>query len=208
MADIQRRADDKAWDIKVNRQISDIDRAIESGISGDALAALHGVHVPADDERFYDVDQTSEVDSQQILRDKIIERIVQVEGAISRNDALPADVREKWTAILQQCYPSEVNSISMLRDLKRDMNCWRDVDPESSLSLTEAGIGAMATMIEIYRRRFYNWSKFTPVCVIACLKSSGKGASNCFHSAVRGWKNPSFHACSIWRGKCLANVGA
>ena len=156
MADIQRRADDKAWDIKVNRQISDIDRAIESGISGDALAALHGVHVAADDELFYDVDQTSEVDSQQILRDKIIERIVQVEGAISRNDALPADVREKWTAILQQCYPSEVNSISMLRDLKRDMNCWRDVDPESSLSLTEAAIGAMATMIEIYRRRFYN----------------------------------------------------
>ena len=60
MDDIQNQADDKGWDEKVNRRISDINRAIEKGLSGEALAALHGLHVAADDDATYDVDEASE----------------------------------------------------------------------------------------------------------------------------------------------------
>lgn len=38
MDDIQRRADDEAWDEKQDRWISDAHRRIEDGLSGDALA--------------------------------------------------------------------------------------------------------------------------------------------------------------------------
>jgi hypothetical protein len=155
MDDIRRRADDEAWDKKVERRISDINQAIEKGVRGEALAALHGLHVSADNEPPYDVDDRSDVDDQETLRGKIISRLLQIENTIAENRDLPADVKQKWIRILQQCYPSETNSITLLRDLRRDMNCWRDIDPESALSLLEAAIGAVATMIEIYRRRFY-----------------------------------------------------
>jgi hypothetical protein len=155
MNDIQRRADNEAWDRRVERRISDINEGIEQGIKGEALAALHGLHLPPDDDPPYDVDDRSDVDDQETLRGKIISRLLQIENTIAENRDLPADVKQKWIRILQQCYPSETNSITLLRDLRRDMNCWRDIDPESALSLLEAAIGAVATMIEIYRRRFY-----------------------------------------------------
>jgi hypothetical protein len=72
--DIQRQADDKAWDEKQERWISDAHRRIADGPSGDALAALHGLNVTPDDEPSFDADKTSEVDDQDTLRDKIITR--------------------------------------------------------------------------------------------------------------------------------------
>jgi hypothetical protein len=65
--------------------------------------------------------------------------------------------------MLQQCYPSERKSISWLRDLRREVNGWQEIDPDSSLSLLDGAIGAVATMTEIYRRRFYNRPTFTRV---------------------------------------------
>ena len=44
MGDIQRRVDDEAWDKKVERRISNINQAVERGVKGEALAALHGLH--------------------------------------------------------------------------------------------------------------------------------------------------------------------
>jgi len=156
MDDIRRRVDDEAWDKKVERRISDINQTIEKGVRGEALAALHGLHVSADNEPPYDVDDRSDLDDQETLRGKLVSRLLQIENTIAENRDLPDDVKQKWIRILQECYPSEMNSITLLRDLRRDMNCWRDIDPESALSLLEAAIGAVATMIEIYRRRFYN----------------------------------------------------
>ena len=157
MDDIQRRADDEAWDKKVNRRISDINHAIEKGLSGEVLAALHGLRMAPNDDPPYDVDESSEVDDQETLRDKIISRTIQIENVISGNRDLPDDVKEKWTAMLQECYPSKEESASLLRDLKREANSWREIDPQSELSLLEGAIDAVATMmIEIYRRRFYN----------------------------------------------------
>ena len=71
MDDIQKRADDKTWDEKQGRWISDANRGIEDGLSGEALAALHGLPVPADDEPAYDVDEMSDVDDEETLRDEI-----------------------------------------------------------------------------------------------------------------------------------------
>src|SRR5436190_9279790 len=85
MDDIQKRADDKAWDEKQNRWISDANSRIEDGLSGDALAALHGLHVPPDDELPYDVDGMSQGDDEETLRDKIITRLIQIGDAISQN---------------------------------------------------------------------------------------------------------------------------
>ena len=68
MDDIQKRADDKAWDEKQNRRISDANRRIEDGLTGEALAALHGLHVSPDDEPSCDVDEMSDVDDQETLR--------------------------------------------------------------------------------------------------------------------------------------------
>ena len=67
MDDIRKRADDKAWDEKQNRWISHANRRIAAGLSGESLAALHGLLVPADDEPPYDVDEMSDVDDQEIL---------------------------------------------------------------------------------------------------------------------------------------------
>ena len=72
------------------------------------------------------------------------------------NRDLPDDVKGKWTAMMQECYPSEGKSVSLLRDLKREVASWREIDPQSELSLLEGAIDAVETMIEIYRRRFYN----------------------------------------------------
>jgi len=46
--------------------------------------------------------------------------------------------------------------VTLLRDLKPAINRWQDIDPELALSLLDVAIGAVATMIEIYRERFYN----------------------------------------------------
>jgi hypothetical protein len=156
MDDVQRRADDEAWDKKADRRISDINRAIEKGVSGGALRALHGVHVPADDELLYDVDETSDVDDQEILRDEIIRPMIQIGDAISKNRDLPDNVKQKWTAMLEECFPSEAKSVSLLRDLRREVDRWQEIDADSTLSLIDGAIDAVATMIEIYRRRFYS----------------------------------------------------
>jgi hypothetical protein len=155
MDDIQRRADDKAWDEKQDRWISDANRRIEDGLRGEALAALYGLNVPPDDDASCDVDETSEVDNQETLRDKIITRLIQIGDTISRKRDLPDEVKQKWTAMLQECYPSEAKSLTLLRDLRREVDRWEEVDPQSALSLIYGAIGAVATMIEIYQRRFY-----------------------------------------------------
>jgi len=154
MDDIQKRADDKAWDEKQNRWISDANRRIEDGLSGEALAALHGLHVPPDDEPPYDVDGMTEVDDRVTLRDKTITRLIQIGDAISRNHDLPDDVRQRWTATLQGCCASDAKSVTLLRDLRRELDTWEKIDPQSELSLVCSAIGAVATMIETYQRRF------------------------------------------------------
>jgi hypothetical protein len=145
--------DDEAWDKIVNRRISDLNRKIESGVTGEALAELHGLHVPVHDAPPCDVDETTEIDDQKTVRDKIISRLVQIEETISRDRDLPDDVKQKWTAMLQQSYPSEPNSVTMLHDLKRELDTWQEIDPQSELSLTYVAIDAAAAMMQIYRRR-------------------------------------------------------
>jgi len=154
MDDIQRRADDKAWDKKQDGRISDLNRKIEGGLGGDSLGALHGLHIPAGDEALYDVDETSEVDGQEALSDKIVSRLLQIGDAISQNRDLPNDVKQRWTAVLQGCYPSEPKSVIQLQDLRHEIDGWKEVDPQSTLSLEYSAVGAVATMIEIYLRRF------------------------------------------------------
>ena len=154
MDDIQKRADDKAWDEKQNRWISDANRRVEDGLSGESLAALHGLHVPSDDEPPYDVDEMSDMDDEETLRNKIISRLIQIGDTISRNRDLPDDVRQRWTATLQETYASDPKSVTVLRELRREVDSWREIDPQSELSLVYSAIGAVATMIEIYQRRF------------------------------------------------------
>jgi hypothetical protein len=154
MDDIQKRADDKAWDEKQNRWISDANGRIEDGLSGESLAALHGLHVPPDDEPPYDVDEMSDVDDQETLGNKIISRLIQIRDTISRNRDLPHDVRQRWTTVLQETYASGPKSVSVLRELRREVNSWEEIDPQSELSLVSSAIGAVATMIGIYQRRF------------------------------------------------------
>jgi len=154
MDDIQKQADDKAWDEKQNRRISDANRRIEDGVTGEALAALHGLHVSPDDEGSYDVDEISNVADQETLRDKIISRLIQIGDTISRNRDLPDDVRQRWTATLQKTYASDPKSVTLLRELRRELDSWEEIDPQSELSLVYSAIGAVATMIEIYQRRF------------------------------------------------------
>ena len=154
MDDIQKRADDKAWDKKQDGRISDQNRKIESGLTGEALAALHGLRVPSNDEPPCDVDDTSEADDQTTLREKIIMRLIQIGETVSRNRDLPDDVKQKWTSMLQECYPSEAKSVSLLRDLSRELDTGEEIDPKSGLSLIYGAINAVATMIKIYQRRF------------------------------------------------------
>jgi hypothetical protein len=152
MDDIQKRADDKSWDQKQDRRISDANRKVEAGVSGEALAALHGLHAPSDDEPPCGVDETSEVDDQEVLRDKILRRLIQIEDAISRVNDLPNDMKQKWMAMLQECYPTEAKGATLLHDLRREIDMWEEVDPQSELSIIYGAAGAVATMI--YRRRF------------------------------------------------------
>ena len=154
MDNIHKRADDEAWDKKANRRISEINQAIERGLSGEALAKLHGFHIAPNDEPPYDVDESSEVDDQETLRDKIIRRTIQIEDSISRHRDLPDDIKGKWNALLRGCYPSEAKSISLLRNLREELDRWKEIDPLSELSLLDSAINAVATMTEIYRRRF------------------------------------------------------
>ena len=154
MDDIRKRADDKAWDEKQNRWISDANRRVEEGLSGEALAALHGLHVSPDDELPYDIDEMSDADDQETLRSKIISRLIQIGDTISRNRDLSDDVRQRWTTTLQEAYASEPKSVTVLRELRREIDSWEEVDPQSELSLVDSAIGAVATMIEIYQRRF------------------------------------------------------
>lgn len=154
MDDIQKRADDKAWDEKQDRWISDANHRIEDGLSGEGLAALHGLHVSPDDEPPYDVDEMSDVDNEKTLRDKIVRRLIQIGDTFSGNRDLPDDVRQRWTATLQKCYASDPKSVTLLRDLRGQVDSWEEIDPQSELSLVRSAIGAVATMIEIYQRRF------------------------------------------------------
>ena len=136
--------------------MSNINQAVERGVKGEALAALHGLHAPPDNEPPCDIDDGSHVDDQETLRGKIVSRLIQIESTVSRNRDLPDDVKQKVG-----CHPAGVlsvdaNGVTLLRDLRRDINRWQDIDPESALSLLDAAIGAVATMIEIYRERFYN----------------------------------------------------
>jgi hypothetical protein len=93
MDDIQKRADNKAWDKKQDRRISDLNRKIEAGLNSESLTPLYGLHITPDDEVLNNVDETSEVDDQQILRDNIVRRFIQLEDAISRNRDLPGPER-------------------------------------------------------------------------------------------------------------------
>jgi hypothetical protein len=154
MDDIQKRADDKAWDEKQDRWISDANRRIEDGLSGEALAALHGLHVSLNDQPSCNVDEMSEVDDEKTLRDKIIGRLIQIGDTISQNRDLPGDVRQRWTATLQECYVRDTKSVTLLRGLRRELDSWEEIDPQSALSLIYSAIGAVATMIETYQRRF------------------------------------------------------
>jgi len=154
MDDIQKRADDKAWDEKQNRWISDANRRVESGLSGESLAALRGLRVSPDDELPYDIDEMSDVDDQETLRSKIISRLIQIGDTISRNRDLPDDVRQRWTTKLKEAYASDPKSVTVVRELRREIDSWEKVDPQSELSLVDSAIGAVATMIEIYQRRF------------------------------------------------------
>jgi hypothetical protein len=154
MDDIQKRADDKAWGEKQDRWISDANRRIEDGLSGEALAALHDLHVSPDDEPPCDVDEMSDVDDEETLRDKIVRRLIQIGDTISGNRDLPDDVRQRWTATLQECYASDPKSVTLLRDLRGEIDSWEEIDPQSELFLVCSVIGAVATMIEIYQRRF------------------------------------------------------
>ena len=154
MDDIWKKADDKAWDAKQDRWISDLNRKIEEGLEGEALATLHGSRVPVHDEAPCDVDENSEVDDQETLSNKIIGRLIQIGETISRNRDLPDDVKQRWTAMLQECHPGEPKTLDVLRDLRRQVVGWDEIDPESYLSLVHGAIGAVATVIEIYLRRF------------------------------------------------------
>jgi hypothetical protein len=154
MDDIQKRADDKAWDKKQDGRISDQNRTVESGLTGEALAELHGLRVPLNDEPPCHVDDTSETDDQTTLRDKIIMRLIQIGQTVSRNRDLPDDVKQKWTSMLQECYPGEAKSVPLLRDLRRELDAYEEIEPQSGLSLSYSAINAVATMIEIYQRRF------------------------------------------------------
>src|SRR2546430_17029680 len=134
---------------KQDGRISDQNRKIESGLTGEALAALHGLRVPSNDEPTCDVDDTSEVDDQNTLREKIIMRLIQIGETVSRNRDLPDDVKQKWTSMLQECEPSEAKSVSLLRDLSRELDTWAEIDPKSGLSRIYCAITAVATMIKI-----------------------------------------------------------
>ena len=56
--------------------------------------------------------------------------------------------------MLQGCYPSETKSVSLLRNLREELDSWKEIDPLSELSLLDSATNAVATMTEIYRRRF------------------------------------------------------
>ena len=156
MDDIQKRADNQAWDQKVNRRISGINHAIEKGLGGEALAALHGLRMAPNDDPPYDVDESTEVDDQETLRNKIISRTIQIENVISSNRDLPDDVKGKWTAhAARVLFKRRKERLAVARS-ETGCNSWREIDPQSELSLLEGAIDAVATMIEIYRRRFYS----------------------------------------------------
>jgi hypothetical protein len=152
--DTQKRVDDKVWDEKQDRWISDANRSIEKGVSGETLAALHGLHLPVDEGLPYDVDDMSEVDDERTVRDKIIRRLVQISDAISLNSNLPDDAKQKWTTRLQECSPSDTRSVTLLRNLRGELDSWAEIDPQSELSLLYSAVGALTTMTETYQRRF------------------------------------------------------
>jgi hypothetical protein len=80
--------------------------------------------------------------------------LIQIEDAISRVRDPPDDMKQKWMAMLRECYPTEAKGVTVLRDLRREIDMWEEVDPQSELSIIYGAVGAVATMIEIYRRRF------------------------------------------------------
>src|SRR5204863_8697927 len=95
-----------------------------------------------------------EVDDQTTVREKSSMRLIQIGESVSRDRDLPEDVKQKWTSMLQECYPSEAKSVSLLLDLSRELDTWEEIDPKFGLSLIYGAINAVATMIKIYQRRF------------------------------------------------------
>jgi hypothetical protein len=66
----------------------------------------------------------------------------------------PDDVRQRWTATLQETYASDPKSVTLLRELRREVDSWDEIDLQTELSLVCSAISAVAAMIEIYQRRF------------------------------------------------------
>ena len=91
----------------MERRISNINQAVERGVKSEALAALHGLHVPPDNEQPpCDIDDGSHVDDQEALRGKIVSRLIQIESTVSGNRDLPDDVKQKVG-----CHPAGVLSV-------------------------------------------------------------------------------------------------
>jgi hypothetical protein len=152
--DIQKRADNKSWDQKQDQWISDANRKIEHGVRGDALAALHGLHVPAEEAPPRDDDRVNETDDEGTLHDKIITGLVDITQTILQKDHLPDDAKQKWTSMLQECSPRDPSSVTLLRQLRGELDSWEEIDPQSELSLVYSAITALTTTIEGYQRRF------------------------------------------------------
>jgi len=152
--DIQKRVDEKSWDEKQDRWISDANRRVAQGVRGDALAALYGLHVPAEEALPYEGNEMNEKADEGTLHHKIIRRFVEISDPIWQNRKLPEDVKKKWTVKLQECSAMEPGSVALLREVRGDLDRWDEIDPQSELSLIYVAMNELASMIEIYRRRF------------------------------------------------------
>ena len=152
--DIQKRTDNKSWDKKQEQWISDANRKIEHGVRGDALAALHGLHGPAEEAPPRDDYGVNETDDEGTLHHKIIGRLVDITQTILQKNTLPDDVKRKWTSMLQECSPRDASSVTLLRQLRGELDTWEGIDPESELSLVYSAITALTITIEDYQRRF------------------------------------------------------
>jgi hypothetical protein len=153
MGDIFKSASDKAWE-KDERSILATDRKIEQGVTGETLAALHGLRASSGDQLACDIDESSESDDQATLRGKIIERFIGIDDSISRNRHVDGDVKQQWTTRLQQCQPDDPKCVASLRELRQDIDRWGEIEPQSELSLIYVAIGAVTMMADVYRRRF------------------------------------------------------
>lgn len=152
--DLQKRVDNKSWDQKQDRWIAESNCKIERGVQGHALAALHGLHVPAEQALPRDDDGVNETDDEGTLHSKIITGLVDITQTILRKNNLPDDVKQKWTSMLQECSPRDASSLTLLRQLRAELDTWEEIDPQSEFSLVYSAITALATTIKAYQARF------------------------------------------------------